>query len=344
VVRLKQALRRAVDSAAQVSGILRVFERRMTSGLTVLMYHRVLPDDRRRDYLLPSLAMPESAFRAQMALLASRAEVLPLGQALAQGLRRGHARPLVAVTFDDGYADNFEIVAPAMDECGLRCTFFVTTDFVGQGKPLWFDRALALLVATPVQDRVRAWREGALPEAGPSGAEPETWIEALKGVSADLREAFIERLGAGRAPPWDVELLRPMRTDDLRALRRAGHEILSHGTSHSILPGLSDASLLRELEESRAVLGEWLGELPTGLAYPNGDHDARVREAARSAGYTWACTTRAGLYRWGSDPMQVPRRAVTPGAILDRNQRLDSRAFRCEISGLREPWRRTSAV
>lgn len=36
----------------------------------------------------------------------------------------------VAVTFDDGYGDNFENAFPILKEAGIRAAFFITTDFI----------------------------------------------------------------------------------------------------------------------------------------------------------------------------------------------------------------------
>jgi peptidoglycan/xylan/chitin deacetylase (PgdA/CDA1 family) len=343
---MKHRLRRAVESMADVGGLLDLLERRMGLGLTVLMYHRVLPDESCGDYPFASLAMPASAFRAQLAWLAEHAEVLPLGRALQRSPTRRAKRPLVSVTFDDGYADNKEIAAPMAEELGLRCSFFVATDFVQGSQPLWFDRAHALISRAAHAACVEAWQAAGLAVQAPRLADVSAWISQLKSVEPTLREGFLGCLEAEAGPDLraDLEAVRPMRPDDLRALANSGHEIASHGTGHNVFLTLSDEALERELEESRRRIGSWIGEAPLGLAYPNGDQDERVRAASRRAGYAWACTTRAGMFRWGSDPLQVPRRDVTPSAVLDAERRFDFRAFRCEISGLRQAWRRAGPV
>ena len=46
------------------------------------------------------------------------------------------------------------------------------------------------------------------------------------------------------------------------------------------------------------------------LAYPNGDHDARVRRAAAAAGYTCGYAVRPGLVAGGVEAFDLPRIAV----------------------------------
>nr|BFE95660.1 hypothetical protein GCM10020185_61960 [Pseudomonas brassicacearum subsp. brassicacearum] len=45
--------------------------------------------------------------------------------------------------------------------------------------------------------------------------------------------------------------------------------------------------------------------------YPNGDHDARVRQQVAAHGFAFALGTEAGLYRNDGDPLNLPRFGVS---------------------------------
>jgi peptidoglycan/xylan/chitin deacetylase (PgdA/CDA1 family) len=105
------------------------------------------------------------------------------------------------------------------------------------------------------------------------------------------------------ATPHEDEL-QPMTWDELRELRNAGWEIGSHTVSHPHLTQLDDEGVVAELRESRARCEEALGPCES-LAYPYGDHDDRVVEAARDAGYTTGCTVPDQLNE--RDPLRWPR-------------------------------------
>jgi peptidoglycan/xylan/chitin deacetylase (PgdA/CDA1 family) len=99
-----------------------------------------------------------------------------------------------------------------------------------------------------------------------------------------------------------------LRWDGLRELLDRGVTIGSHTVSHPHLPELGQAELEQELAASRERLEDMLGVRCPSLAYPFGENDARVREAARKAGYevAWGLP---GDSSW-SDRYNLPRAGV----------------------------------
>jgi peptidoglycan/xylan/chitin deacetylase (PgdA/CDA1 family) len=97
--------------------------------------------------------------------------------------------------------------------------------------------------------------------------------------------------------------VRTMSWDELRGSMGMGVEIGSHTVSHPHLTRLGDSELERELVESKQRLEDELGGPCRFLAYPYGEHDARVRAAARVAGYAGAFALRAA----DGDPFAIPR-------------------------------------
>ncbi|KAA0921896.1 polysaccharide deacetylase family protein [Streptomyces apricus] len=73
-----------------------------------------------------------------------------------------------------------------------------------------------------------------------------------------------------------------------------GLEIASHGLTHVDLTRADDALLGAETAGSRALLGELTGREVQGLCYPYGTVDRRVADAARAAGYRYACAIDPG--------------------------------------------------
>lgn len=92
-------------------------------SLRVLMYHDVPL------HVLPTL-------ESHLKWLAERFEIIS-PQDLVTGGSRGE-RPKVLLTFDDGCADNYDLVAPLLESQGLRGLFFVCPGFSGLGREASF--------------------------------------------------------------------------------------------------------------------------------------------------------------------------------------------------------------
>jgi len=318
----RRTVLRWIDRAFEGAGPGSAWRWLTRDRLTILMYHRVLDATDRMRYPLPELVVTDETFEKQAAWLAGHAAPVTVSEGLARiEAREQSSRPMVAVTFDDGYADNAGIAAPILEHHGLAATFFVTTGFVA-GRSLWFDRAAT------------AWSDHgpmALADAtggGPAPTSLDAWLTRLKHLGTHGRAAALERLGI--PDRLDDGLFSPMTVEQIRVLASAGHEIGSHTVTHPILPGLDVADARRELADSRDTLGRWIGRSVRGLAYPNGDHDDAIRHLARSAGYAWAVSTGRGANSAGTAPMRLRRRCVGPAACAS------IAAFSAEVAGLHD--------
>ena len=102
------------------AGLRRILKPRVT----VLLYHRVSDDVR------DNLTVGIEQFERQMALLQKHCRVLSIEQLLRDETIPASDRPLVAVTFDDGYLDNFAHASPILLRHGIPAAFFVSTGIV----------------------------------------------------------------------------------------------------------------------------------------------------------------------------------------------------------------------
>jgi peptidoglycan/xylan/chitin deacetylase (PgdA/CDA1 family) len=307
----------------------------MRGGWTILTYHRILEVP--HEYPLRSLVTPLPWFQEQVRWLARHCRVLPVCQALA-GLEQPSAddRPLVSLTFDDGYVDGYTLAAPAMEELGLRGTFFITTGPSSGGKPLWFDTA-ARWFRRASPETVRAALQGVDSSPRPRAVSQQEWMTALKMLPPIPRQRLLESLpGMEQCAATDQD--RHMRPEELRRLCHQGHEVASHSLTHPLLPQLDDQALEHELNESGRLLEEWIGQPPQGFCYPNGDHDQRTADAVRAAGYSYACTTRPARNTPQADRFRLSRVDVGPVGLGGPGGAHDALAFRARISLLREAW------
>ncbi len=133
--------------------------------------------------------------------------------------------------------------------------------------------------------------------------------------------------------------LTPMSWEELRNVASAGWEIGSHTVSHPRLTSCTDDQLRAELVDSRQACIDALGVPCNSLAYPYGDVDGRVVDAARAAGYRAAAVLatrfhspralewpRTGIYRidvlprFAAKTMPVARKVTHVAQVLRRHQ------------------------
>ena len=139
--------------------------------------------------------------------------------------------------------------------------------------------------------------------------------------------------------------LRSLTWRDAEELVARGWEVGSHTVSHQLLTRVDDEQLHEELASSRSVVERQLGRC-TAIAYPYGQADERVAEAASVAGYDVGCTlTFAHVV---DEPLRRPRTGMGPGAsrtaMATRVSRLGQAARRSRAARLaramrrRRPW------
>lgn len=115
------------------------------------------------------------------------------------------------------------------------------------------------------------------------------------GFAEDGRPLDVPELAAEAAA--QPARLATMSWSRLREAAERGFNVGSHTVSHAHLTSLSDAELDRELSESRERIEDELGRSCTFLAYPYGEHDARVQAAVRRSGYEAAFALSEGAAR-----------------------------------------------
>lgn len=304
----------------------------------ILAYHRVGPLQRDPQLLC---VRPET-LAAHLDMLRERFFPLPLEDlvaGLADGRLPGRA---VAVTFDDGYADNLEAEG-LLARAGTPGTLFVAAGCLGDPRGFWWDELEDLLLSPgrlperleiPAGERTlrfdlgrdAQWSENdALRHASwnvlaPGNPSPRhgvyrTLFGALLSLPHAVRRRGLDALrraaGGGGAP--DLRR-RPLDPGELAAMDRRG--VLrcgGHTLTHPVLSGLDEEAQRQEIFGGKTALENLLGRAVTSFAYPYGSaphFTAATAALARQAGFACACATTPGAVAAGCDPWAMPRLLV----------------------------------
>jgi peptidoglycan/xylan/chitin deacetylase (PgdA/CDA1 family) len=282
----------------------------------VLLYHRIAAPA----LDIHGLCVTPATFRAHLDHLAASYRPMSLIQLAAAAEEGRLPDRAVAITFDDGYADNLRAASPLLLERNLPATFFLTSDGLRGVRAFWWD-TLAWIFFGPIPLPPRLDLEDAegrvsLPTATPAEREGAHWAlyHRVRRADAGARERLMGTLSAWSGAVVPESLGRPMTPMEIEEL--AAHPLRSiggHGVCHLSFSAHAADVLRREVLENRTELEIATGRVVRTFAYPFGDYDDRSAELVGNAGYRAAVTCRSGLVRPRVDPLRLPRFTIEAG-------------------------------
>ncbi len=194
----------------------------LSPRITVVLYHRVSDDAR------DNLTVGIEKFDRQMALLREYCQPISIEAALASEIVPKSDRPLVAVSFDDGYLDNYENAAPILMRNAIPAAFFVSTGMIGTDLRFPHDvRRGNAPIPTMQWDQLRRMRDWGFTIGSHSvshidcAAEPE---ERVRAELAQSRDDLDRELGI-REPlfAYPYGSRRHMTPQRLELVKQAGY-------------------------------------------------------------------------------------------------------------------------
>jgi peptidoglycan/xylan/chitin deacetylase (PgdA/CDA1 family) len=300
------------------SGLLRIAGGFHGRGAAILMYHSVMEDPRAQDALLGGTVHSREVFRRQMELVARQYRPASLDE-VTRFVRGQDELPdrAVVVTFDDGYADNYEIVAPILNKVGVPATFYITVECVEQGKLPWPARLRFVFRTTKRKNWTdfsgKLWPLSGGSERGKAYLLSCDECCKLVGTAQEKYVARHEEELDIQVPIESGALM--MNYDHIRALAQHGHIVGSHTMTHPNLAHVSLQVARREMAESKQRLEQQLNTAIAHFSYPcpalSPHWTDQTVTASREAGYETAVTTDGGLARKGDNPLSLKRTRPT---------------------------------
>lgn len=319
-------MKKFVVKASSAPGVKSML-RRWKSGPMVLFYHGV--EEEIVDPRIQTLHLELSAFEKQVDYLRKHFEIVSIDDlcnALTGGARLDPS--LVVLTFDDGYKNNLQVVAPFLASLGVPFSVFVSTRHIDEG--LRFPTYLLRTAVLSTQKR----RVTILNNEFDVGSESQKQ-QSMAAISSLLKSsplALVNRVveelqGLLSEDEW-CELNdryssdAPMNWSEVQSLRDTGAIIGSHCHDHMLLHEKQDLDEIdRQLRVSKELLDAHVGNCRY-IAYPNGTTNdifpAALSLVARQ-GYQIGMTTVDGEVEQGKSPLLLPRiGASTPDFDLFR--------------------------
>jgi peptidoglycan/xylan/chitin deacetylase (PgdA/CDA1 family) len=316
----------------------RLVYRHVGGTAIVLIYHRVAVLE--RDPQL--LAVAPEHFDAQMRHLRQYHDVLTLAE-LVDCLDHGRLpHRCVAVTFDDGYADNLLGATPILERHSIPATVFVSSGYCESGSEFWWDevervvlgpgtlpKTLAITVGAATFERrldgglMRTAEDAAadagwnllLPDTDPRHGLYRDLCEFIRPLTpADHVEALAQLREATSAHVETRESHRPLTLDEVACLDASPMVAVGgHTVHHSVLSALTKAEQHEEIWEDKATLERVCKRPLREFSYPHGslgDYTAETMGIAGDSGYHFACASHPGVVKPWIDRWSMPRSLV----------------------------------
>ncbi len=303
-----------------------------SAPLTIVMYHYVRDLSATR---WPTLkARDVAAFDGQLNWLAGQHEVVGVDRIIAAA-RGGDPLPANAawLTFDDGYAEHFDLVMPRLAARGWQGSFFVPARPIREAHVLNVNKIHFLLAtlsdpadliaelrrlvdaARDGQRELPSWDNYVARYMGECHLDtPEVLFIKLMlqiGLPEDLRSkictALFARFVTSDEAAFASELY--MSVDQVRAMTAAGMHVGSHGWRHDWLSSLTRAEQEQDIDRSLHFLRDMGADTADWvMCYPYGGYNAETLSLLRERKCALALTTRSGPADLACDPLlELPR-------------------------------------
>jgi len=309
--------------------------------LLVLMYHRILPDnDDRLAFEEPGMTVSPETFNMHLGILSNYFEFIKLSEWLDRK-RSGQKLPKMAcaITFDDGWRDNYEFAFPLLQASQIPSTIFVVSDMIGTDALFWPER-LARMVAHISEAHPALWQEPALSwlrgsdtSFGFSDITPTrqqiteliAFSKRFKDQENHDRISLIEKQFQLNIAPTKPALLNWEQTQEMINSKLV--EIGSHTCNHIRLnKNLEENTIRHEIVDSKGSIEARTGAPANIFCFPNGDYSKAALKLV-TENYLGAVTTRSGWNSAETDNYLLSRIGIHEDIAHDKT------SFLARISG-----------
>jgi peptidoglycan/xylan/chitin deacetylase (PgdA/CDA1 family) len=282
---------------------------RFARRFQIIVLHKVSTDH--HPFFKP---LPPDDFENQLVFLKRFYCVLPLTELVDRSAKRDLPLRSVAITFDDGYRDNYEYAFPLLKKHKIRATIFLTTRAIGNNLVLWHDRIFDALRFTQKSHVKLSALQNCELQLHTEKAKVNALAAILSCAKRSMPEErlhLIEELESELAPNIAKELRTPMLSwDQVREMHGMGIDFGSHTVTHAIVSKLDERQLRIELAESKLEIENQIREPINLFAYPNGsqaDFNDEAKAMLKGLGYRAAVTTMRGFNTCFQDPLELKR-------------------------------------
>lgn len=279
----------------------------------VLLYHRVVNLETDPQLLATT---PEN-FTSHMKYISENYNVISLKEMVKSARDKKLSDNSVAITFDDGYADNFINAKPILEKYNIPATIFVTSSMVNQQKEFWWDDLERLiLLPSNLPSSININGLGELLDFSSTAAKMKSYTALhvyakTKPSYSEFEKIFTELYEKTKLPQEARPTHLPLSYNQLVQLESSGLiDIGAHTEHHLPLSMLLYQEQLLEIVQSKELLEKLLGHEVSTFSYPFGtksDYTSATINILKGNGFNAACSNFGRTITNGTNPYELPR-------------------------------------
>lgn len=305
----------------------------------ILMYHRItttIPDP----WFLN--VSPEN-FAEQMDCLSSFYNAVSIDELVRMQRHNDIPPNTIAITFDDGYQDNFCTAGPILQDRNVPATFYIVSGHIDNASPYWWDMLADIVLTAPRLPEIlkldthaghRSWTleqserdidTATVLDSTCWSSEENTgtriglyfrlWQTLIEHSEHD-RLRLMDKIFAWANHHNDDGLVTSHHFPSLRSVSIpsiANHNLFSigaHTVTHPKLDTLSIDEQRIQMHACKTQLESVLNKSVTSFSYPYGNYMDKTPAIAEEIGFANCCTTTNGLVWKKTNLHLLPRFAV----------------------------------
>ncbi|MEA5115726.1 MAG: polysaccharide deacetylase family protein [Geobacteraceae bacterium] len=312
--------KRGLSAIVSRIGLLSLAEKYILSRKSVvLMYHRVLPSIAAGQIVVqPGMYVSNTTFENHIEYLNRCYKIVFIDELVDKILNNEYLGGYCALTFDDGWLDNYTNAFPILKKHHVPATIFLATGFIGAEKLFWPEEICFYLerfnldsIASNIMPPATKNFMSTIVRYKHMRREQyfENSIAILKKYSSRERTGILEYfrniIKIGSIPRQMINW------DEARNMLSSGLvRFGAHSVNHEILDQVSPEIMKDEILTSRGDIEHHLGCCIKTFAYPNGNHNKNISCVLEENGFYGAVTTQKGFLCSTTSPMKIPRVAV----------------------------------
>lgn len=260
------------------------------NGGTIFMYHGV---DRNESKRFNLRHVGKDNFEQQILWMKKHFEVVPVEEFFEKRFTTDKYK--IALTFDDGFRNNFEYAYPILEKHQVPATIYVTGINNTEVDALWGDM-VSLAQGMLNKPFVVSEREFSKENNG-QFIERETGLtlsEVCKSSGFSFKRALDEALKHefDRYQPELLDYWKLMSDEEIKMLSKSEVvKVGSHAWYHNNLDQIELEAARKELVDAKAYLENLVQYEIKELAYPDGAYNGQLLDVATDVGYKYQLAT-----------------------------------------------------